>query len=101
MLQHIKSAVTAGLILVLAGCQGQAGSAGRTYDLKGVVVSVDPASKTLELDHEEIPGFMKAMKMNYTVADAKLLEGLKAGDSVRGTLKVERRSYAITSLEKR
>jgi Cu/Ag efflux protein CusF len=101
MLQHIKSAVAAGLILVLAGCQGQAGSAGRVYDLKGVVLGVDPASKTLELDHEEIPGFMKAMRMNYTVADAKLLEGLKAGDSVRGTLKVERRSYAITSLEKR
>lgn len=99
MRQHVKGVIVAGLVFILAGCQRQAAS--RVYEVKGAVVAVDPASKTLELDHEEIPGYMKAMRMTYPIADAKLLEGLKAGDSVRGKLKVGSRSFTITSLEKR
>lgn len=99
MRQYVKGAIVAGLVFILAGCQPQAAS--REYKVKGVVLAVDTASKTLELDHEEIPGYMKAMRMKYPVADAKLLDGLKVGDSVQGKLKVERRSFALTSLEKR
>ena len=98
MLQYLKGAVVIGVVVASAGCQGRAS---REYELKGAVVAVDPASRTVELDHEEIPGFMQAMTMKYPVSDAKLLEGLKAGDSIRGTLKVQRQRYAITSLEKR
>lgn len=97
--QQVKCGVFAGLVFILAGCQGQAAS--RVYDVKGTVLAVDSAAKTLELDHEEIPGYMQAMKMTYPVADAKLLEGLNAGDSVLGKLKVGSRSYTITSLAKR
>ena len=81
MRQYMKGAIVAGLVFILAGCQPQAAS--REYEVNGVL-AVDPASKTLELDHEEIPGYMKAMKMKYPVADAKLLDGFKVGDSVRG-----------------
>lgn len=97
MLQQVKGVVIAGLVLILAGCQ----AASRVYDVKGTVVAVDPTAKTLELDHEEIPGYMQAMRMTYPVADAKLLEGLSAGDSVLGKLKVGSRSYTLTSLAKR
>jgi Cu/Ag efflux protein CusF len=38
--------------------------------------------------------------MTYPVADAKLLEGLKAGDEVEGKLEV-RGEYVITQLKKR
>lgn len=99
MRQHVKGAIVAGLVVVLAGCQRPAAS--RVYDVKGVVVAVDSASRTLELDHEAIPGYMNAMRMTYPVADAKLLDGLVAGDSIRGTLRVDARSYVLTSLEKR
>jgi protein SCO1/2 len=97
--QQVKGVVIASLVFILAGCQRQAAS--RVYDVKGTVVAVDPAAKTLELDHEEIPGYMQAMRMTYPVADAKLLEGLSAGDSVLGKLKVGSRSYTLTSLAKR
>ena len=99
MRQQVKGGVIAGLVFILAGCQPQAAS--RMYEVKGAVVAVDPAAKTLELDHEEIPGYMQAMRMTYPVADAKLLEGLSAGDSVLGKLQVGSRSYTITSLAKR
>ena len=37
------------------------------YDLKGKVVSVDVVAKSVKIDHEEIPGFMKAMTMPPTI----------------------------------
>ena len=105
MRQRLRTAVF-GLALVLAGCSNQTGPTGqdaaKVADIKGKVVSVDPAKKTVELDHEAIPGLnMRAMKMEYTVADPKLLEGLKPGDSVQGKVKAESGRYTITSLEKR
>ena len=65
-----------------------------------MVVAVDARRRLLEIDHEEIPGFMPAMTMPYEVADASLLQGLTKGDKVRGTLRVDRRGYIITALAK-
>jgi protein SCO1 len=98
MLQDMKVAIVAGLVLVSASCQRPAAT--RVFDVKGEVIAVDPASRTLELNHEEIPGYMKAMIMKYPVVDARLLEGLKAGDSVQAKLQVGTRSFAITSLKR-
>ena len=52
------------------------------FDLKGKVVSVNPAQKELVVDHEAIPNFMAAMTMPYTVKDEKLMEGVGAGDQI-------------------
>ena len=99
MIQRLSVAGVVGLVLALTGCQNQSGSP--TQD-GAKVVAVDPAKKTVELDHEAIPELqMKAMKMEYPVADPKLLEGLKAGDSVQGKVKAESGKYTITNLEKR
>jgi len=72
------------------------------YDIKGTVVSVDAAEKTVTLDHEDIPGHMAAMNnMPFHVEDAKLLDGLKKGDRVQGRLKKTDSGDLITKLEKR
>ena len=88
--------------LGLAGCKGcdQATTA-KEYPIKGKVIAVNPSKPSVKLDHEEIPGLMKAMEMDYPVENAKLLEGIKAGDQVQGQLKVESGKYIITRLEKR
>src|SRR5436309_10558804 len=80
------------LPLVLAGCSGSPttgpqGGADGGYDLKGKVVVVAPDNKAVTLDHEDIPGLMKAMKMKFDVADPKLVAELKPGDSVQGRVK--------------
>jgi Cu/Ag efflux protein CusF len=98
MLEHMKGVIVAGLVLVSASCQRPAAT--RVFDVKGEVIAVDSASKTLELNQEEIPGYMEAMIMKYPVVDAGLLEGLKAGDSVQIKLQVGSRSFAITSLKR-
>ena len=93
-------------LLALAGCTGggtgqQKGAAEKQYDIKGKVVTVNPDKGSVTLDHEEIPGLMKAMKMEYQVENPKELEGLKPGDQVQGRLKAEAGKYTITHLEKR
>ena len=93
---------------VVSGCNNPPGSSApsksagtKVYDVTGKVVSLDPAKKVVTLDHEDIPGFMKAMTMEFPVADAKLLDGMKVGDAVRGKITADGGSYAVTSLEKR
>lgn len=77
-----------------------AAPATQTYDIRGTVVSVAPDSDTVNLDHEEIPGVMAAMKMDYQVQDAGILGGLKPGDRVSGRLQVRDGEYLIVALEK-
>ena len=89
----------------VAGCQGPSGSSpqGETklYDVTGTVVSLDRDKKAVTLDHEDIPGLMKAMKMEFSVDDPKALEGLSAGDRVSGKVKHESGKYVVTGLQKR
>jgi protein SCO1/2 len=92
------------LLLVLAGC-GRSTQTGQTkeklYDLKGKVVEVDAGKKTVVLDHEDIPGYMKAMRATFPVADSQLLQGLNPGDEVEGKLQVGFTINTITELRKR
>jgi protein SCO1/2 len=89
-------------VLLLAGCQSGTGSGkDRVYDIKGKVVELDAGGKSVRLDHEDIPGLMKAMEMKFDVEDGKVLEGLRAGDQVHGKLKVKPgNQYVITELKK-
>jgi protein SCO1/2 len=52
------------------------------YQVKGVVVELEPEEKTVRIKHEEIPGYMRAMTMSFDVRDTNELAGLEAGDHV-------------------
>jgi len=85
----------------LTGCTKSGNDAKeKTYDVKGKVVAVDVEKKEVTLDHEEIPGLMKAMKMPFAVESAKVLEGIKTGDQVHGRLKVKDGKNTIIELMK-
>lgn len=93
-----------------AGCQpgattgktnSTAGSTAQEYDFKAKVVEVVADKRSVKLDHEAIPAIdMMAMKMNYRVESPKVLEGIKAGDQVKGRLKKAGDGYVVTSLQK-
>jgi Cu/Ag efflux protein CusF len=88
----------------LAGCGGPATvttAAAKTYPVTGTVVALDVAKKTVKLDHRDIPGLMKAMTMEFAVSDPTLLDGLKPGDAVEGTLTTEGGGNTVTALRKR
>jgi Cu/Ag efflux protein CusF len=80
---------------------GPKAGAGKEYDVKGKVMAVDPNKPAVTLDHEDIPGLMKGMEMEFSVEDPKVLDGLKLGDSVSGRLRKGETGYVITHLEKR
>ena len=90
------------LPLLFIGCKGEEPKTPdvKPYPVKGKIVAVDATKPSVKLDHEDIPGLMKAMQMTFGVADAKLLDGLKEGDEVQGQLKVEAGKYVITELKK-
>jgi Cu/Ag efflux protein CusF len=103
----MKSCQLLGILLfsatfILAGCGGgrQKASEEPDYPIKGKVLAVNPDKPSVTLDHEDIPGLMKGMQMEFAVDDAKLLEGIKVGDQIQGRLKKSESGYSITRLEK-
>ncbi|MDE2118942.1 MAG: copper-binding protein [Betaproteobacteria bacterium] len=59
-----------------------------THHGTGKVVSVDRAKLRIKLAHEPIKSLgWSAMMMDFSVAKASLLDGLKAGDAVRFELR--------------
>jgi len=67
-------------------------TASHLHEGRGVVVSVDLRKSRLVLDHEEIPGFMAAMVMNYLVNPPSLLQGLHPGEKIRFTIDEDQRA---------
>ena len=84
------SCVARGMVVsalaVLLACAPR--PAGRRYELRGQVLSVHPERREIVIRHEDIPGFMPAMTMPFSVKDEALLEGRVPGDRVEGTLVV-------------
>jgi len=75
------------LSATLPGCSKSAPPAvqetqAKRYHLVGKVVSIDQQHATLNVDGQEIPGFMGAMVMPYRVRDDKSLSSLSPGDEI-------------------
>jgi protein SCO1 len=91
--------LVAATALLFAACsRGEAGSGAGDenaprYELRGTVVSVDRAKGTAVIDHEEIPGYMAAMRMPFPVKDAEVLAAMEPGDSVLALMVVGDRGY--------
>ena len=67
----------------------QVTSQAKRYHLKGKVVSIDKKSKMLNVDGEDIPGFMPAMTMPYEVKPETDLDKLKPGDAITADVVVQ------------
>ena len=105
----IRSLIALSLLgcLAFAGCRStpqpdatsSAGSAYQTYKLRGKVVSTNPATTEVTLDHEAIPGFMDAMTMPYKLKDANILSELHPGDVITADLLVPHNAGDDTLLD--
>jgi protein SCO1/2 len=72
----------------------------QTFEVKGQVRSVEPDGLTVRIAHEEIPGYMPAMEMPFTVKDPGLLRAVASGDTVKFQLLVTKEDSWITRLDK-
>ncbi|MCH7892030.1 MAG: copper-binding protein, partial [Gemmatimonadetes bacterium] len=71
--------------------------ASRLYPARGVVRSVHRAESRVVIDHEDIPGLMKAMTMGFEVPDRALLEGLGPGQGVEFEVEFAQGRYRIVA----
>ncbi len=78
---------------------GPAGSTTTRYTLKGVVREVDAAQGIVTIAHDDIPGFMKAMTMDFTPADRSNLGEIREGDRVEGPLEVKSADGAVEAYD--
>ena len=70
------------------------------YDAKGVVTKINTELASVEIDHEDIPGLMPPMKMEFYVTDKKMLDGLKPGDRVDFVVRYKHPSETIVKISK-
>jgi Cu/Ag efflux protein CusF len=70
----------------------------KTVTGEGKVIATVPSASQVVVEHGEIKGFMDAMTMGYRVEPSSLLESLKAGDQVRFTIDVPKKT--IVKMEK-
>jgi protein SCO1/2 len=84
-----------GLLLAVACERGP-----ELFDAVGVVKGVEPSLRQLLVDHEEIPGLMPAMTMNFDVADPALLAGLEPGQRIHFRLSFDGRVYRVVAVQK-
>jgi protein SCO1 len=70
------------------------------FQVTGLVVELNPAESTVTLKHDEIPGYMSAMTMPFTVQNTNLLAGIEPGDLVSFRLIVNTANGYIDQLEK-
>lgn len=91
-------AVFAFVMLIAAGCsrresapaagekaKGDVATAPASYPLTGEVLSVDVTRKVLIVKHEDIPGYMPAMTMEFAVSEAELAAA-KPGQRIRAEM---------------
>ena len=70
------------------------------YPAKGVVTKINLEAGSIEMDHDEIPGVMPAMRMEFFVTDKKMLDGLGVGDKVNFTLRYKHPTETIVGITK-
>jgi Cu/Ag efflux protein CusF len=72
----------------------------RRFPGQGIVRLVNLEEGWVEIDHEEIAGFMPAMQMEWTVRNRSLLKSVSVGDRVDFTLEDDNGNEVVTDLKK-
>ncbi|MGB7203152.1 MAG: copper-binding protein [Pyrinomonadaceae bacterium] len=70
------------------------------YNARGKVTKINNELGSVELDHEDIPGVMAAMRMEFFVKNKAELKPLKIGDQVDFVLEYNHPTETIVSIKK-
>jgi protein SCO1/2 len=71
----------------------------KRYHLTGRVVSVDKPNQSINVDGDEIPGFMAAMTMPYQVKDSSVLDKVAPGDRIKAEIAVGNDGAYLENIE--
>ena len=97
-----KILLTACVAVALVGCGHSTNSDERAdhYDTRGVVRGFSPDQSAIEIQHENIPGFMPSMTMPFVARDRKQIADLKPGDAISFRLAVTNKDFWIENVKK-
>ena len=98
-----RVALLPGLALLSVACGKKSEPAEKApsrYEVRGLVRGLPLDHKTLDVEHEEVPGFMPSMTMPFEVRDEKEIADLKLGDAIAFWLNVTRRDSWIDGVRK-
>jgi len=90
------------LAAVLTTCACESSRSGiKMYDGVGVVVSIDRNTRTIEIDHDDIKGFMTAMTMPFKANRPSLLDNISPGDKVEFKLRDDGSEVLLVKISKK
>lgn len=72
----------------LAGCKKPT-TAAKYYSVRGKVMGKSIATQEITLSHGDVPGFMSAMTMDYSLPNTAVLEELQPGDQIAAQIVVD------------
>jgi len=70
------------------------------YQGKGVVTKINNDLGSVEIDHENIPDLMPAMKMEFSVKNKAMLKPIAVGDAVTFTIEYKQGTEIIIAIGK-
>jgi len=85
------AAIACAALLLASAC----GRGARVFDAHGVVVEVQRETGQVLVAHDDIPGLMPAMTMNFDVPDPQLLARLAPGQVIDFRLEFTGRAYRV------
>jgi protein SCO1/2 len=90
------------LALPLLGCGRAVNKDGSQehYATRGVVRGLSPDGSTIEIQHENIAGFMPSMTMPFVVRDPKEITNLRIGDAISFRMTVTQKDFWIDNVKK-
>jgi Cu/Ag efflux protein CusF len=89
---NVTTSVVAMVTMLLLACCGR----GTTYSGVGDVLAVDETARSLTIRHDDIPGLMSAMTMEFPTRSRQLLAGITAGEHIGFELVREGDRLAVT-----
>lgn len=98
-----KIALVFCVALLVAGCGKEAEPVRDSvlhYEARGLVRGTTPDHKTLEIEHENIPGFMSSMTMPFVARDESEIAQIQAGDAISFRLNVTQQDSWIDRVAK-
>jgi protein SCO1/2 len=99
-MQKIVLIACLGLALLGCGRPTNPGEAEQHYETRGVVRGFSPDRQTIEIQHENIPGFMPSMTMPFVARERKEIADLKTGDSISFRMTVTRNDFWVDNVRK-
>jgi len=99
-MQRILMAGCVALALLGCGRSTNSDQGAEHYDKRGVVRGFSPDRSTIEIQHENIPGFMPSMTMPFVSRDPKEIADLKTGDAISFRMIVTQKDFWIDNVKR-